>query len=308
MKTCTLLISFIILFTITSCSSLQKKNTDPYYTFRASQKSFEVEGSAIKYIDEGKSDHVILLLHGVPSSSWLYRKMIPLLVSKGYRVIAPDMLGYGNSDSPKGYAIYNEENHAKRIIALMDSLHIKNWHHVMHDAGGLWTWQVFKQAPSRIKKLTVLNTIVYGEGFNPPITMQKGFFAKTAMWMYNNGITTNTMLKMLFTEGLNNPDLLSKEEVYGYKKPLLENKTKAMYYFFTQTCNSLIDYSSIFENIKIPVQFIWGKNDKMLSIALQKKLILKGFDIDENQIHLLDAKHFIQEEKPQEIVDLILDF
>lgn len=289
-----------------SCSSLKKREQEPYESFRASQKSFKTSEYTIRYIDEGKGDKIILLLHGIPSSSWLYRKMIPLLVTKGYRVIAPDMLGFGGSDSPKGYNIYNEENHAKRIIALMDYLNIKNWHHVMHDAGGLCTWQLFKQAPERVQKLSILNTIIYSQGFHPPIRMKKGFFAKTAMFMYNNGITTRGMLKMLYKEGLNNPDLLTQKEIYGYEKPLRENKTRAMYYFFTQTCNTFPDYSNVFENLNIPVQVIWGKNDEMLSIASQIDLVKKGFNLGDDQIHLLDAKHFIQEEKPEEIVNLIL--
>lgn len=306
MKKITALFSIFLSFLITSCNSIKHIDRTPYESFRASQKSFKSSDGVLKYVDSGKSDRVILLLHGVPSSSWLYRKMIPLLVTKGYRVIAPDMLGFGNSDNPKGYEIYNEANHAKRVIALMNSLNIPHWHHVMHDAGGLWTWEILKQAPNKIQKLSALNTIIYSEGFHPPVRIKKGFFAKTAMWMYNNGITTNSMLKMLFKEGLNKSDLLTKNEVYGYKKPLLDNKTKGMYYFFTQTCNNFPDYSTTFENLKIPTQFIWGKNDKMLQLAPQKKMIKKGFNIDENSIHILDAKHFIQEEKPQEIVELIL--
>jgi len=93
--------------------------------------------------------------HGVPTSSWLYRKLIDPLVASGYRVIAPDMLGFGNSANPKGYTIYDKKEHARRILGLMEHLKINNWHHVMHDAGGLWTWELFKQAPSKISKLTI---------------------------------------------------------------------------------------------------------------------------------------------------------
>ncbi len=304
MKKIAFLFVFVLMF-LCSCSSVKKNDKTPYTTFTASQKSFTSKDGVINYIDDGVGDKVILLLHGVPSSSWLYRKMIPKLVAKNYRVIAPDMLGYGTSDSPKGYEIYNEQNHAKRIVALMDFLKIKKWHHVMHDAGGLWTWELFKQAPNRIEKLSVLNTIVYPEGFHPPIRMKKGFFAKTAMWMYNNGVTTNTMLKMLFKKGLNQPKNLTKSDMYGYKKPLLDNKTRGMYYFFTQTCNSFPDNSSLFKTIDISVQFIWGKHDEMLQIAPQINTIKKGFNITDTAIHLLDAKHFIQEEKPNEIVNII---
>ena len=70
-----------------------------YQSFRNSQKTFNSSGGNIRYVDQGTGD-VILLLHGIPASSWLYRKMIDSL-SADHRVIAPDMLGFGSSDNPK---------------------------------------------------------------------------------------------------------------------------------------------------------------------------------------------------------------
>ena len=99
-------------------------HTIQYSQFRAIQKSFASKDGTLKYIDQGEGE-VILLLHGIPTSGWLYRKIINLISEKGYRVIVPDMLGFGNSDSPNGYDIYSEENHAQRILDLMDSLQIK---------------------------------------------------------------------------------------------------------------------------------------------------------------------------------------
>jgi len=134
--------------------------------FRTKQKTFKSSDGKIKFIDEGIGE-VILLLHGIPTSSWLYRKMINDLVEKGHRVIIPDMLGFGNSDSPNGYEIYSSKEHSKRLIELMDSLKIKTWNHVMHDAGGLWTWELIKYNPNRIHKLIILNTIILQDGFFP---------------------------------------------------------------------------------------------------------------------------------------------
>lgn len=217
------------------------------------------------------------------------------------------MLGFGNSDSPNGYKVYSEKNHAQRILELMDSLQIKNWMHVMHDAGGLWTWELFKKEPNRISKLIILNTVIYKNGFVPPVRFEKGIIAKTAMWAYRNGITTNLMLSGLFKSGLIK-NTLSKEEIEGYKKPLLEGKTKGMYYFFTQTCKNVPDYSQVLKNISIPVAVIWGKKDSFLKWELQKEQVVLDASILEENIHLLDAKHFIQEEKPEEISQIILDF
>lgn len=81
-----------------------------------------------------------------------------------------------------------------------------------------------------------------------------------------------------------------------------------MYYFFTQTCENLPDYSEILKGLSIPVAVIWGKNDSFLKWRPQRERVISDANISEENIHLLEAKHFIQEEKPEEISQLILDF
>ena len=280
---------------------------DDYYAFRIEQKSYQSTDGIIKYIDKGKGE-VILLLHGVPSSGWLYRKMTDSLVEKGYRVIVPDMLGFGNSDSPKGYETYSSENHARRLLALMDHLKINQWNHVMHDAGGLWTWELFKKQPERIKSLTILNTIVFKEGFNPPVKMKKGFKAKTAMWAYRSWLLRPILMKGLFSSTLKKETKLTKCEKFGYKKPLKESKTRAMYWFFTQTKEGFPNYEDVYSKINIPVCVIWGSKDEMLKIEPQKEKIKQTFNVKEEHFHVIDSKHFIQEEKPDFIINQIINF
>ena len=287
-------------------STIMRDNQITYDSFRESQDSFNTSEGAIKYIDRGQGP-AILLLHGVPTSGWLYRKMIDPLVDAGYRVIAPDMLGFGSSDSPKGYEIYAEDMHAQRLLELMDHLEIEKWTHITHDAGGLWTCELMLQDSKRIEKLVLLNTIIYEEGFDPPIRFRKGIIARTAMWSYRNGITTNLMLKNLFKSGMTE-NTLNKTDIEGYKRPMLEGKTNAMYYFFTQTCNSLPNYQPMIQEMKVPTAIIWGENDTFLLIKPQQKALQNDLNIHDENIHLLDAKHFIQEEKPKKVVELILDF
>ena len=299
----------LLICSFISCKPYKAAVTEPnqmtYSQFRAQQHTFASKDGNIHYVDKGKGP-VIVLLHGVPTSSWLYRHMIDDL-AKNHRVIAPDMLGFGSSDSPKGYDIYSETQHAERLLALLDSLNIKTWTHIMHDAGGLWTWELFKKAPNRINNLVILNTIIYEAGFNPPIRFKKGFMARTAMWSYRNGVTTNMMLKGLFKEGLTQ-NTLNKIDVEGYKTPLREGKTKAMYYFFSQTCNDLTNYQPVISKIDIPVAVIWGENDSFLNWKHQKETVAKDLNISNENIHLLNARHFIQEEQPKEITKIILNF
>ncbi len=302
-------ISFLGVLLLASCKSgfaPKIPGETTYKEFSKAQKSHKTKDGKIAYVDKG-SGPVLLLLHGVPTSSWLYRNMIDELVAGGYRVIVPDMLGFGNSDSPKGYDLYHPEAHAQRLIALMDHLKIDHWTQVFHDAGGLWTWELMKVAPERVDKLVILNTIIYPPGFQPPIRFKRGFFAKLAMSLYSNGISTDVMLKQLFKDGLMENNL-TKVSYQGYKKPLLAGQTKAMYTFFSSTCNNLPDYSDIIRTIDKPIMLVWGKYDKFLVIENMRDEVIKDLHIQPENVHMLEAKHFIQEEKPREIDRLILGF
>ena len=295
------------------CSSCKSSKTNTmktskwnYSEFRKQQNSFTSSDGKLKYIDEGEGE-VIFLLHGIPTSSWLYRKMIPTITKKGYRVIAMDMLGFGSSDNPKGYDIYAPKEHAKRILELMDSLNIKTWTHVTHDAGGLWTWELISKAPERVSNLILLNTIIYKEGFNPPIKMKLGGFTKFSMWLYKYNSTSNILLGQLFKKGLKENNL-TESEIEGYKTPLKEGKNRAMYQFFSNTCNGFPNYTSILQNCDIPTMVIWGKHDTMLQWTPQSEKVTIDLQIKPSDIHLIDAKHFIQEEKPELISSYIVDF
>jgi len=101
---------------------------------------------------------------------------------------------------------------------------------------------------------------------------------------------------------------LNKIDIEGYKVPLLEGKTRGMYYFFSNTCNYLPDYSSIIKNLNIPKLLIWGKQDEFLVFNNMKNDVITDLNLSEENIHLIEAKHFIQEEKPEEINALILGF
>jgi len=299
------LTSIALLFSQCKAYQVDTKPSDMKYSdFTSQQKTWNSPDGKIAYIDKGEGTP-LLLLHGIPTSGWLYRKMIDPLVAKGYRVIAPDMLGFGNSAHPSGYDIFDKSEHAKRILGLMSYLKIDNWHHVMHDAGGLWTWELFKQAPSKISKLSILNTIIYQDGFCPPIRIKKGIIGKIIMWSYRT--KTNMMVKKLF-EGGTNGYSMSKADTEGYVMPLRKGKTNALYKFFTTNTKSIPDYSKTLQQIDIPVQVIWGESDKILVWEKEATAVTKDLKIKEENIHILNKNHFLQEEAAEELIRLIGDF
>ncbi len=81
-----------------------------------------------------------------------------------------------------------------------------------------------------------------------------------------------------------------------------------MYYFFTQTCNNLPLITEYIDQVKVPAQIIWGKDDSFLKLEPQRAQLTAFLGINDDNIHLLDAKHFIQEEQPEQIVSLLSKF
>lgn len=127
----------------------------------------------VHYIDEGSpsSKEVFLCLHGQPSWSYLYRKMIPIFLDSGARVIAPDWLGFGRSDKPVNDATYTYNFHRNMILAFLRRLDLKNITLVVQDWGGLLGLTLPVEAPDRFKRLLVMNTALAtgrsaGKGFD----------------------------------------------------------------------------------------------------------------------------------------------
>ncbi|NOD88837.1 MULTISPECIES: haloalkane dehalogenase [unclassified Ruegeria] len=118
------------------------------------------EGFRGHYVDEGSTEaqEVFLCLHGEPSWSYIYRKMIPVFVSAGARVIAPDWLGFGKSDKPVDDEIYSFHFHRDYMLALIERLDLRNITLVVQDWGGVLGLTLPMEMPERFKRLLIMNT------------------------------------------------------------------------------------------------------------------------------------------------------
>ncbi len=118
-----------------------------------------VEGMKMHYLDEGNlEDPVIFLLHGQPSWSYLYRHMIPQFVAGGYRVIAPDLIGFGKSDKPINPAQHSYQNHVNWLDSFVKQLGIRHAAAFMQDWGGMIGLRVLAQQPEWLDRLILANT------------------------------------------------------------------------------------------------------------------------------------------------------
>ena len=134
-----------------------------------------LEGVRVHYLDEGPADAMVtwLCLHGQPTWSYLYRKMIPVFLKAGHRVVAPDFVGFGRSDKPTDESVYTFDFHRAMLLALIDRLDLRNIRLVCQDWGGLLGLTVPMSRPDRFTALLVMNTAL-GTG-DVPLT--EGFLA-----------------------------------------------------------------------------------------------------------------------------------
>ncbi len=131
----------------------------PGYDF--SPNYVDLDNVRMHYVDEGENDEeVVLLLHGEPSWSFLYRKMIPVIIGAGFRAIAPDLIGFGKSDKPVSSADYSYDRHLKWLAQFITSLNLKNMTLVCQDWGGLLGLRNVVTMPDRYKRIVTANTML----------------------------------------------------------------------------------------------------------------------------------------------------
>lgn len=174
------------------------------------------ENLRMHYVDEG-SGPVVLLLHGEPSWSYLYRKMIPILVEGGMRVIAPDLIGFGKSDKPAAQSDYTYAKHIDWTQAFLDHLDLQNIHLFIQDWGGLIGLRLVSADPDRFARIVAGNTMLPSGSVTPPqafLDWQK--FATTSPHF-----DVATVIQRATTTHL------SDEEMAAYNAPFPSEKYKA---------------------------------------------------------------------------------
>ena len=192
----------------------------PGYTF-APHYVDDLPGYArlrLHYLDEGPrgAREVFLCLHGQPSWSYLYRKLIPFVTAAGHRAVAPDFFGFGRSDQPVDDAVYTFDFHRSALLALVERLDLRNITLVCQDWGGILGLTLPMAMPERFAKLLVMNTAL-GTGDRP---LTEGFIAWRA-WCAKN---PDMAVGKLMARGC---PLLSPEEVAAYDAPFPDVRHKA---------------------------------------------------------------------------------
>ena len=270
------------------------------------------DGDRLAYLDRGPRDgEVILLLHGLPTSSQMYARVADALAAAGYRVVAPDLLGFGASSKPSDLAAYRFDRQAERVRALLDELEVATVTLVVHDLGGLVGWELLDRAPTRIARLLVLNTTAY-DGFRPPFEMRMlagplgGVMASMMAGPTMGPGQTATFLK----GNTGDPAHVDAATVDGVWWSLHEGTTRpmrAMARSFAAIGAEFPRYQAALRRFSGPARVLWGGRDRVLRGEVLVPRFLADLGLPASAARIVpDAGHFIVLDDPVAVTEAIL--
>ena len=255
------------------------------------------------YVDEGSGDPV-LLLHGQPTWSYLYRKMIPLM-AEDHRVIAPDFIGFGKSDKFIRESDYSFQMHLDSIIAFVEALDLNNVTIVMQDWGGILGMPMVAEMPDRFARLVLMNT-----------ALPTGYGVMTPAWYNyrdNTRLQANRGSERPIAPGVVQSD---PELVRAYSSPYPDPSYYAGPNTFPQlvpmlpgdpASDIMLRTADFLTTWYKPAFVMWSNGDQALGPYEHylRKLIPSAMD---EPIITIEASHFLQENKGEEVAGHILDF
>lgn len=262
----------------------------------------------LHYIDEGAGEETILCLHGEPTWSYLYRKMITPLAER-YRVVAPDMVGFGKSDKFAAPAAYSYQMHYDKLLAIIEALDLRRITLICQDWGGLLGLPIAANQGERFARLVVLNTFLpTGEERPSDAFMQWRAFSRKA--------GTRMQIGRLIAQTIRNYEL-PEEVVAAYDAPFPDDSYKAGAAVFP----SLVPISpempgaaemkaarATLSKWRKPVQVMFSDGDPILGGAAGFFRRLFPTAAEQPEVTIAGAGHFLQEEKGEEIAAEVIAF
>lgn len=301
-------ISSIIVF-VCGCSSMPKSVEQ----WRTGLKYLKVGGETMAYRTYGdKSKPAVVLLHGLPTSSYLYRNIAPKIAEQGFYVITPDFIGFGASTKPEDAAAYDMSLQANRLSQLLLVLDVQHYSVVAHDMGGLVGFELLVNHSDQIQSFFVLNTTAYTDGFTPPpeMKMLAGGMGGAITSMMSNGVTGEFMTAKFIKDNMGHPERLSKEAKENYWWPMHEGTTQPMRATAKTFNNIMARYSVYQEALQAyhgPSRILWGSKDKVLNFEKLTAQFSRDLKLSPTKVQRIeDAGHFLQEDYPDLVAANVL--
>jgi pimeloyl-ACP methyl ester carboxylesterase len=279
---------------------------------QASFRSEIIDGVKIAYREAGDpANPTILLLHGFPTSSHMFRKLIPELAAN-YYVIAPDYPGFGASDMPLAANFdYSFAKVADMMTTLLDRKKVENYSVYLMEYGAPVGFRMFAEHPERVSGFIIQNGNAYEEGLREFWDPLKAYWAEPST---ENGDALRGFFelgatKWQFTHGTQNPDNINPDNFwhvqYLLDRPGNQDVQLAMFLDYGTNVAEYPKWQALFREHQTPTLLMWGKNDHIFPAdgAHPYKR-----DLENLEFHLLDTGHFALEEYGTEIAVEMIDF
>lgn len=272
-----------------------------------------VDGRTVAYREAGPSDGpVVVLLHGFPASSAMYRHLVPRLADR-YRVIAPDYVGFGHSDAPTVEEFeYTFDRLADVVDSLLAQLGVQRFAVYVQDYGAPVGWRLFLRDPSRITGVVSQNGNAYEEGFVDT------FWTPLWRWAADGNAQDEALLRSTFsadlirwqyTHGLDEPDVVDPDtwtrDAAAVNRPGQPEVQLALYRDYPSNRRLYPVLHEAFRAHPVPLLAVWGERDEIFGPDGAHAFTA---DLPDARVELLDGGHFLLESHLEEVADRVHGF
>ncbi|HEY4385620.1 MAG TPA: alpha/beta hydrolase [Ktedonobacteraceae bacterium] len=277
-----------------------------------SYRNIMVDDVQVFYREAGEQHaQTLLLLHGFPSSSHMFRNLLPVLGER-FHVVAPDYPGYGYSDSPSVEQFTYTFDHLEEIVEnVLDTLNLKRFSIYVQDYGAPVGFRLAVKHPERIEAIISQNGNAYREGFT-------SFWDAAWPFWSNRTVETEKPIRALFTReatiwqyttGVREKDHISPDawtfDQLGLDRPGNADIQLALFKDYRTNSQLYPQWHAYFRQYQPPLLAVWGKNDPIFGPSGAEAF---KQDLPHCEVHLLDTGHFALEEDGDVIAEHIIRF
>ncbi len=285
--------------------TIRESTREAIEVHRAAGRRFEAGGTT-SFVREHGQGAAVVLLHGVPTSSFLYRKVIPVVAGNGLRPVAFDFPGLGLADRPEVFD-YSWSGLARWTGEAIDALEIDRCHLVVHDIGGPIGFEWAVRNPERVLSLTALNTLAGVATFHRPWTMHP-FSIRGIGELWLASLRPFVMSELFYRQGIAARKAVPRHEIYAHYH-LLKRIDGGRAFLRVMRGFELTEEKQRFlwEGLAerpYPARVVWGERDPALGLD-QMRIVQDVLRVDAPI--LLPAKHFLQEDQAPAVGDAIAD-
>ncbi|MBB5801533.1 pimeloyl-ACP methyl ester carboxylesterase [Saccharothrix ecbatanensis] len=277
-----------------------------------SYRHADINGQRVFYREAGPADApVLVLLHGFPTSSHMFRELIPELADR-YRVIAPDHIGFGHSSAPSVDEFdYTFDALTDITLALLDRLGVREHALYIQDYGAPIGLKIASRHPDRVTAIITQSGNAYTEGFTP-------FWEPLFAYATNPGPDTEPAVRALltldathwqYTHGVKDPSRISPD-TWTHDQALLDRPGNAdvqlaLFRDYRHNLDAYPAFQQYFRDTQVPLLAVWGRHDEIFGPDGARAF---RRDLPDAEIHLLDTGHFALEDSLDTVTGYIRGF